>query len=66
MAVKHGYSLVPFASVGIEDAISVAFRVDLTWLARKVEPDRGPLRLPFLFPYISLQRQVQQTSLFSR
>lgn len=58
MAVKHGYSIVPFASVGMEDAVSVAFGVDVTWLVRKAEPDRGPLRIPFLYPYNSLQRQV--------
>lgn len=58
MAVKHGCSVVPFASIGLEDAVSVACRLDVTWLARRAEPDRGPLYLPFLFPFNSLQRQV--------
>ena len=58
MAVKHGYAVVPFASVGLEDAVSIAFGFDVTWIARKAEPGRGPLRLPILLPYNSLQRQV--------
>ena len=58
MAVKHGCSVVPFASIGLEDAVSVACRLDVTCLARRAEPDRGPLYLPFLFPFNSLQRQV--------
>ncbi|CAM9142791.1 unnamed protein product [Ascophyllum nodosum] len=57
MAVKHGYAVVPFASVGLEDAVSIAFGFDVTWIARKAEPGRGPLRLPILLPYNSLQRQ---------
>lgn len=59
MAVKHGYTVVPFASFGLEDAVSIAFGVDVSWIARTAEPDRGPLYIPFLLPYNSLQRQVR-------
>ena len=64
LAVKHGYTLLPFASVGLEDAVAVSsLGVDVTWLVRQAEPkwDTGGdsrLRLPFLFPYNSLERQV--------
>lgn len=53
--------------MGLEDAVAVtSFGVDVTWLARQAEPkwDTGGsgggsrLRLPFLFPYNSLERQV--------
>lgn len=76
LAVKHGYALLPFASVGVEDAVSVAFGLDVTWLAGKAESkwttgssggDGGGsggggctnrLKVPFLFPYNSFERQV--------
>lgn len=58
VAVKHGYSLLPFASVGMEDVVSVAFSLDVSWLAEKAERDVRPLRIPFLYPYNSLERQV--------
>lgn len=58
MAVRHGYTLLPFASVGLEDAVSVAFTLDVGWLVRRLLRDRGRLRIPLLYPYNSLQRQV--------
>eukprot|EP00903_Cladosiphon_okamuranus_P014938 g13829.t1 len=63
LAVKHGYTLLPFASVGFEDAVAIAtLGLDVTWLAKQAEPkwDTGGgsrLRIPFLFPYNSLERQ---------
>lgn len=59
MAVRYGYALIPFASVGMEDAVKVAFSVDVSWIARQLEKqNRGRLRVPFLYPYNSLERQV--------
>lgn len=60
LAVKHGYTVVPFASFGLEDAVSIAFNVDASCIARTAEPDRGPLYIPFLLPYNSLERQVRE------
>eukprot|EP00752_Nemacystus_decipiens_P005809 g5255.t1 len=63
LAVKHGYTLLPFASVGLEDAVAVSsLGLDVSWLAKQAEPkwDTGGgsrLRLPFLFPYNSFERQ---------
>lgn len=58
VAVKYGYSIIPFASVGVEDAARVAFTVNLSWIVRQVDKNHGPMRIPILYPYNSLERQV--------
>eukprot|EP00952_Eustigmatos_sp_NYUAD-ZCMA_P008986 37183-Eustigmatos_ZCMA.PRE.1 len=57
MAIKHGYTLIPFASVGLEDALWVLMRVPLQPLLLILGETRPPASLPLLLPYNSFERQ---------
>lgn len=58
LAIKHEYTIVPFASVGLDDALWVLFRLPLQSLLQLMgQPRSSPLDLPILAPFNSLERQ---------
>lgn len=57
MAIKHGYTLIPFVSVGIEDALWTLLRLPLQPLLRLIGEARPPIAFPLLLPYNTFERQ---------
>jgi 1-acyl-sn-glycerol-3-phosphate acyltransferase len=36
MAIEHGYTIVPFASIGFEDVVRVAFSISSSWFWKMI------------------------------
>lgn len=57
MSIKHGYTLIPFASMGIEDALWTLLRLPLQPLLRLVGEARPPIVFPVLLPNNTFEKQ---------
>jgi len=57
LAIKHDYTLVPFASVGMEDALWLLFSIPLQPVLSFLGDNRPSLHLPVVAAYNTCERQ---------
>lgn len=57
MAIRYNYRVVPFASVGIEDALWILFSIPLQPLLALMGEQRPPIEMPILAGFNSLEKQ---------
>ena len=60
LAVQHGYTIVPVASVGVEDNVRVVLDLDISWFMRLVGDKRRDVSLPLVCPRLPLSTSLQR------